>query len=347
MIIEGLKGRGLAITGAAGVLGRAVARIAIASGASVSYLDIRPCPDPFVREKARFVCAPLSDRQALTELVEGADAVIHLAAKMPQARLSPDQFWAVNVGATLELARSAARAGLRRFVFASTTEIYGPQKCLRPITEEAEKLFTGPYSRNKYEVEQRLLPGDLIETVALRMPMVFGPGFYHEKAIIATFWLLRLGLPLPVTAPDCLVSFVSARDAAQGILLAAVKDGAAGEAFNLAAPDTPTMLEFFLRLKRAAGSRSKPFVVPESLVQRATRYASESMASGRDKILFGTPAELVPFIGTGGAYAIDKARERLGYSPIDTTVDAWLTAYRWYFAVDRKERMRTTFLYRV
>jgi len=355
---SGLEGSLCLVTGASGVVGRALVTELLACGAKVRASDVAPPPDGFppLAGDYEHLRRDLSKPGVAEELVDGCEVVFHLAAKMPQANLDEEGFRRANVGTAWAVADAAKRAGVRRMVFASTIEVYGPQERSAPLSEDDAKEFTGPYSRNKWEVEQMLLgsgasgagsshsDGDGgMEAVALRMPMIFGPGFYHEKAVLSLFVALRAGLPLPVPAPRALVSFVASSDVAQAMRLAAVVPEAAGEAFNVAAPDHPTMLEFFHQLVELSGSRSRVLVVPERLVDRAIEGAKRRADAGRTKVLGGTPAELVGFIKTGGAYSIDKARSVLGYEPRHTCASAWLSAYRWFWSIPLKRRYAVMF----
>ncbi|KAA8957675.1 NAD(P)-dependent oxidoreductase [Mycobacterium sp.] len=335
------------VTGGSGVVGRALVSRLVSNGWEVRSLDRR-----LPREATEGVWAlsgDAGDPGVVDMAVKGVDVIFHLAARMPQAGLDEEGFRAANVEPTRLLASSGAKAGVRRFCFASTIEVYGAQETRDPLDQEADLRFTGTYSRNKYECEQilsRVSQETGLEVVSLRMPMVFGPGFYHEKTILATFVALRSGLPIPVPAPQALVSFVSSRDAAQAFELAATRGGVAGEVFNVAAPDTPNMLQFFEQLKEELSSRSKLLVVPRSLLSRVTAYAEVKARSPGAKVL-GTPAELVAFIEVGGAYSIAKARERLGYAPVDTCAQAWAGAFRWFWSQSWTQRYDIFFRHHV
>ncbi|HMC80509.1 MAG TPA: hypothetical protein VKO35_08150, partial [Acidimicrobiia bacterium] len=141
---------------------------------------------------------------------------------------------------------------------------------------------------------------------------------------------LRAGWPLPAPAPKALVSYVAAADAAQAFALAAGAPGAVGEAFNVAAADTPAMADFLAGVVAAVGSRSRLVPVPRVMARLGVGAAKVAARLGGGRIM-GTPAELLDFALVGGAYSIDKARRLLGYEPEMTCVDAWAATYRWYW----------------
>ena len=324
------------VTGGSGVLWRAVVSRLLDNGWRVRILDIARPPAGCL--KAEFVQVDMekdfTSIGRVAELVSGFTHVFHLAARLPQAGLNEAGFLAANVEPTRKLALASAEAGIQRFVYASSIEIYGAQPMDAPLNEDAELHFTGAYSRNKWECEELLRKIRLesgLSIAMLRMPMIFGPGFYHERSILATFSLLRHGLPIPLPAPDAPVSFVSARDAAQAFELASLSVEADGEAFNVAAPDIPTMMEHMCQVAIKTGSHSKPFAIPAWVTRGVEEFARKKAKKPGAK-LFGTPAELVSFISTGGAFSVEKARRILGYSPLDSCSDAWADTYKWYYA---------------
>ena len=316
------------VTGGSGVLGQALTRALLDRGEKVRIFDLRP-PEP-LPGGAEFVRGDVRGRKAAMAACAGCDGVFHLAACMPQARLGPADFWAVNVGGTLNLLDGCVRHRVRRFVFASTIEIYGPQRRL-PLAEDAAKLFTGTYSRNKWECEahcQSYRRSYGLEVSMIRMPMIFGPGFYHEKTTLTLFERVRKGRIIPIPGrPGIPYSCVAASDAAAAFLLASDREEADGEAFNIAAPDSPTVREFLEGFIRTVGSRSRTVVVPAWLIEPGLRllYSLDITPP-----LIRTPPELIPFAFTGGAYSIDKARRLLGYVPELTCAEAVAATYRWY-----------------
>lgn len=313
------------VTGGSGVLGRALLRELLDHGKRARVLDLRPPPSELAAE-VEFIEGSVLDPAAVDRAVKDMEVVYHLAASMPQAPLDARGFWEINVGGTLLAAAAAIRHQVRRLVFASTIEIYGlyyPQEF--PVCEDSEKRFTGIYSRNKLECEERLLELSRergLEVAFPRMPMIFGPGFYHEASMKTLFRLISLGLPVPVAAhPRAPWASVSARDAAQGLRLCAEVPAANGEAFNLAAADAPACEDALRELIRRVGSRSRLVKIPVRLLEWAVDL------NERWDFL-PTPAELVRFSLTGGIYSIEKAWRVLAYEPQDSAVAAMESAYR-------------------
>ena len=156
--------------------------------------------------------------------LDGVTHVIHLAARvhvMNDKSTDPlEVYRKVNVDSTLNLARQAAAAGVKRFVFISSVKVNG--ECThfgRAFTEVDEPAPKDAYGQSKHEAEQglRQIGADTgMEEVIIRPPLVYGPGV---KANFATLMqAVQRGFPLPLgsvhnqrslVAMDNLVDFVT------------------------------------------------------------------------------------------------------------------------------------------
>ena len=318
------------ITGGSGVLGRALTDELVRHGHEVRILDLSP---PAVKTpKTEFIKGSVLDPEAIQRAVLGVRVVYHLAASMPQADLSARGFWEINVGSALKVANAALNYGVQRMVFASTIEIYGlHERHEFPVTEESEKRFTGIYSRNKLECEERLLKisGEHgLEVVFPRMPMMFGPGFYHEPSMMLLFKLIRKNIPVPViAAPDAPWASVSSKDAATGLRLCGEAKEASGHAFNIASYDAPPCTQALEQLIELVGSDSSLINIPVSLTKKVVNLIEKYEKYSP------TPAELVRFALVGGVYSIDKAKDILGYDPDLSCVEGMESAYRFLYDI--------------
>jgi len=314
------------VTGGSGLLGRALSARLLAEGKAVRVYDMKGPPEE-IRGRVEFQQGDIRDKEKVMAACRDAEVVFHLAANMPQAKLPAEGFWEINVGGTLNALEGALKFGARRLVFASSIEIYGVHTKF-PVFEDSERYFTGHYSRNKWEGEERLQEAKArhgIEVAFLRMPMIFGPGFYHEQSMLIMFWLLHKGWRIPVPAfTEAPWAAVSSEDAAQAFFLASQVREANGEAFNVQAEEAPPYLQVLNELLKVIGSKSKPLVIPGRLV--------EWFVSLVEKYDFlPTPGELVRFALVGGDYSIAKAKRILGYKPKHTAAQAIASAYRFLY----------------
>ncbi|MHA1379133.1 MAG: NAD-dependent epimerase/dehydratase family protein [Candidatus Helarchaeota archaeon] len=324
------------VTGGSGVIGRALVKKLIEQGESVRVYDLAP---PINDSNIEFIRGDIKDPKRVLEACKGVDTIFHLAGKMPQARLDEKGFWEINVGGTINLAKAGAKNNVKRFIFASTIEVYGPQRIYKPLKEDNKKVFTGHYSRNKLECEKILLQYQKkygMNVTFLRIPMVLGPGFYHEKSTLAIFLFIRYGLPIPVPFADIPVCYVHSSDLADAFLLAEKSPKAVGEAFNIAAPDYPRAKIFFQDLIKSVNSKSKIIIPPKGFIESALKLIKK-ISNMMYKSL--TPAELMDFILYGGAYSIEKAKKVLGYNPKKTVAESWKLCYLWFWSQDSKTRM--------
>jgi UDP-N-acetyl-alpha-D-quinovosamine dehydrogenase len=190
------------ITGANGFIGGAVLSRLRAEGRLVRGL-VRGSACP-----AGCIVGPqLSAAEAdWRPLLAGCEAVVHAAARVHVVdEEDPDPlgaFRAVNVAGTLNLARQAAEAGVRRFVFLSSIKVLGESTLPgRPFTPEDPPAPQDPYGRSKAEAEAGLLELAArtgMEVVIIRPPLVYGPGV--KANFLAMMRWLRRGVPLPLGA---------------------------------------------------------------------------------------------------------------------------------------------------
>ena len=173
------------VTGGAGYIGSVVSRVLLAHGHEVLVLDSllhggRALLGLYPEERFRFVRGDIRSRPAVQAALAGIDAVVHLAAIVgdPACARQPDLAQAVNLEASLQLIELSRRAGVQRFLFASTCSNYGRMSGTASyLTEESELRPVSLYAQTKVAVERALLAGsngDGPATTVLRFATVFG-----------------------------------------------------------------------------------------------------------------------------------------------------------------------------
>lgn len=161
--------RPILVTGAAGRLGRAVARLADGSTPLVGLAG--------PRADSAALSLDVVDAEAVTAAVGQIRprAIIHLAAMVGGAcSADPERAAAVNVRGTAHIAAAAREHGAERIVFLSTAAVYGDQRP-RPVTEDDPVSPAGTYATTKLEAEQLLAESGVAST-SLRVFNIFGPG---------------------------------------------------------------------------------------------------------------------------------------------------------------------------
>jgi dTDP-4-amino-4,6-dideoxygalactose transaminase/nucleoside-diphosphate-sugar epimerase len=170
------------ITGGAGYLGSVLVPLLLDEGYEVTVMDrlyfgeepLAPVSD---HPRFRLIKVDLSALESFSGIVQGFDHVIHLAglSNDPSCDLDAKRTEEINFEATIELARRAARAGVRRFVFASSCSVYGSNPA--PIVdEESEPQPVSLYAEMKAKAERELmlLPAPGMSVTSLRMATLYG-----------------------------------------------------------------------------------------------------------------------------------------------------------------------------
>ncbi|MGO4493307.1 NAD-dependent epimerase/dehydratase family protein [Arthrobacter sp. 2YAF22_2] len=163
------------VTGASGLLGRAVAALLVGQGHDVTTFQRRPSGV----DGAADVLGSVTDDDAVRRAAVGAQGVIHLAAKVSFTGRAAE-FDEVNVEGTRRLLRAARSAGVRDLVFVSSPSVANSGAAIAGLgAEPADPLRAhGDYSRTKAEAELLALAADSpeVRVAAVRPHIVWGPG---------------------------------------------------------------------------------------------------------------------------------------------------------------------------
>lgn len=143
-----------------------------------------------------------------TRAVEDVEVVLHLAGLAHVLREKDGDplaaYRAANVAPTRTLAEAARASGtVRRVIFLSSVKALSDESADHPLREGEESAATSPYGISKREAEQALaetLASGATDWVALRPPLLYGPGVKGNLRLLAT--LIRWGVPLPLGALD-------------------------------------------------------------------------------------------------------------------------------------------------
>ncbi|WP_188510503.1 NAD-dependent epimerase/dehydratase family protein [Conyzicola nivalis] len=163
------------VTGASGLLGRAVASSILAAGHEVRTLQRSPSRLAGVDD----VLGSVTDATSVARATDGVDGIVHLAAKVSLAG-DPAEFDAVNVGGTLRLLRAAGESGVGRFVQVSSPSVaHSGSSIVGDDALPADPVRArGDYARTKAASELLALAADSasLAVVAVRPHIVWGPG---------------------------------------------------------------------------------------------------------------------------------------------------------------------------
>lgn len=257
------------VTGASGFVGRAACAEFVNRGwpvrAALRSADSMPPPgtEPRVVGDLRTAAFPL----------ENVSAVVHLAAIAHQLRgqEADEVYHAVNCAATERLARAAASAGVKRFVFMSSIKVNGERTPIdRPYRASDTPRPEDRYARSKHAAEQalaRVAAETGLEVVVVRPPLVYGPGV--RANFLRLIRLVERGWPLPLGAVENRRSLVHVGNLADLVVAAASSPAAAGKTLLAADGDDLSTPELIQQIAQALGARARLVPVPVSLLRLA------------------------------------------------------------------------------
>jgi UDP-glucose 4-epimerase len=263
----------IVVTGATGFVGGFVCRALVAKGVEVVA---------FVRQaravegaSACAVATPDSSLESLTRALEGADAVIHLAAAVHDmgGRTTAAEYQRVNGDYPVLLARAAVAANVQRFVFLSTIKVNGDGTPGEAAYSEASPAVPlGPYAESKWQAEQglrKLSAASGLATAIVRPPLVYGPGVRANFRSLMR-WVER-GVPLPFGALHNARSLVYVENLADALaqLALAAKNAAGSSLYLVSDGEDLSTPELVRRIALALGIAPRLIAVPESFLRRA------------------------------------------------------------------------------
>jgi nucleoside-diphosphate-sugar epimerase len=222
-----------------------------------------------------------------SEAVREIDTVIHLAARvhiMQDKVTNPlAEYRKVNVDGTLNLARQAAGAGVRRFLFISSIKVNGEATMEGyPYKPDDQPAPVDPYGISKREAEdalRRLAHETGMEVVIIRPPLVYGPGV---KANFYTMMrLLDKRAPLPLGAVYNQRSLIALDNLIDLIVMCIEHPAAADQIFLAADGEDISTTELLQRIAAALGKKPRLIPVPMSLLQGGARLLGKQALAQR------------------------------------------------------------------
>lgn len=267
------------ITGGAGFIGSHLAEALCRRGARVIVLDNLSLGNAsnlawkHNGDELDFVQGDAADENLIRQLITGCDWVFHEAAmpSVPRSVAEPIESNTQNLDAALRLLVLARDAGVKRFMFASSSAIYGDAD-VAAKHEQLPPAPLSPYALQKYAAEKY---GQLfhslygLPTVSLRYFNVFGPRQAFDSpysGVIAKFCTGLLAGQAPLIYGDGLQSrdFTFIENVVQANLLAAEApaEKVAGKVFNIAGGQSISLLDLVAELNRLTGQSLKPRFEP-------------------------------------------------------------------------------------
>jgi UDP-glucuronate 4-epimerase len=265
----------LLVTGGAGFIGSHFADRRLAAGDRVVALDdFNDSYDPALKRRNvaahvadpsyRLVEGDVRDRALVSRLFdeEEFDAVVHLAARagVRPSLLDPVLYEEVNCVGTIRLLEAAATHGRPRFVFASSSSVYGTNSKLPFSEDDPIDRPISPYAVTKRAAELHVFVSHhlrRLDAVCLRFFTVYGPRHRPEMAISRFIRSIEVGEPIRLFGNGrARRDFTYVDDVLDGIE-AALKDPPGFDIINLGSARPVTLTELVLEIERATGKAAR------------------------------------------------------------------------------------------
>jgi nucleoside-diphosphate-sugar epimerase len=259
------------------------------------------------------------------------NAVFHLAAAIG-VRCPLREYHAVNVTGTENVCRAALAAGVERLVHVSSTSVYE-----QGLGEPVDETFPLAPPRDPYAVTkaagdslvQRLIAEEHLSASIVRTSTIFGPGDHLNFGRIAD--RLLAGAGIVIGSGRNRVPVASVDDVVRGLVLVLGHEAAEGQIYNITDDSCPTQAELLREIAEELGAKMPRIHVPYGLLY-GTAFLAERLAQvTRSEHALVTRFGVLLY-GADNRFAIDKARQELGYEPGVSLRQGVSAAAEWYRA---------------
>jgi nucleoside-diphosphate-sugar epimerase len=321
------------VTGATGFIGRSLCTRLLATGYSVNgTLLADEYPDSLVKGVGPAQIDPLGPGTLWHHAVGDIDVIIHLAARvhiMDDPAADPlTEFRNVNTEGTRQLAREAAKAGVKRLVFVSSIKVNGEESSI-PYREDSRAQPADPYGISKWEAEQALREIEVktgLQVVIVRPTLVYGPGV--KANFLNMMKIVSRGIPLPLASITNKRSLFYVGNMVDALAACATHPAAAGKTYLVSDGEDVSTPDLIRRTAAALGCPARLFPVSPSLMRLAGTFTGKRPTVNR--LL--------------GSLTVDSSaiRRELGWRPPFTLDEGLRETASWFkdMYVNKRENFR-------
>lgn len=311
------------ITGGAGFLGINLARYLLARGHGVRSLDIVAFQYP-ERPRVDVIDGDVRDVTSVERAMDNIDIVVHAAAALP---LAPrEAIFSTAVKGTALLLQSALAHAVQRFIFISSTAVYGiPDH--HPLLESDPLHGVGPYGESKIQAEAlcvKARASGLCNTI-LRPKSFVGPERLGAFELLYSWAVSGRGFPVLGSGANR-YQLLDVEDLCRAIVLCAESDREGGnDTFNVGAEEFGTMRENFQAVLDRAGHGRRVIALPERPAILVLKLLETLHLSPLYRWIYETAAH-DSFVST------EKIARRLGFRTLYSNREALIRNFDWYVA---------------
>lgn len=319
------------ITGGAGFMGINLVRYLLAQGHGVRSYDIAPFDYPEAPD-VTVITGDIRDRSLHLRAFEGVDVVVHCAAALPLC--SAAEIFSVEIDGTRGLLESALAAEVERFIYISSTAVYGVPDH-HPIFETDRLVGVGPYGEAKIQAEA-ICTGYRAKGLCvpiLRPKSFVGPERLGVFELLYDFAYGGHNFPV-LGSGDNLYQLLDVEDLCQAVLLCATQDrDKVDDVFNVGAARYGSLRESFQAVLDRAGHGKRVISIPAGPAILILKALEALHLSPLYEWVYATA-------GKESFVSIDKITQRLGYAPRYSNAEALIRNFDWYVA--NRDRISAT-----
>jgi nucleoside-diphosphate-sugar epimerase len=263
------------ITGSSGFVGRAVVSRLNDAGVPLRAV-VRRRPDDWPPDVPVIQVDDINATTNWSHALRQGEVVLHLAARVHVMREHVSNalaaYRSINVDGTLNLARQAAAAGIKRFVFISSIKVNGDETPVgRPFRAEDIPSPADDYAISKYEAEEGLRRVSVetgMEVVIIRPVLIYGPGVKGNFLLMACW--LKKRVPLPLGSISNSRSLLALDNLVDLVAVCLKHPAAANQTFLASDGEDLSTTELLRRSALALGVRPVLIPVPKCIIKGVT-----------------------------------------------------------------------------
>lgn len=261
------------VTGSSGFIGSNV--IAAAHAKGWDYLQ--QCRQHSSKNDDSIIFLGIDADTNWSHALKGIDCIVHCAARVHQMeddlQNALELYREVNTRGTINLARQAIAAGVKRFVFISSIKVNGEStEPGEPFLPEISMVPTDPYGLSKYEAEielQQLAQATGLEVVIIRPPLVYGPGVKANFESMMNW--VKKGIPLPLGAIHNQRSLVYIENLVDLILVCCEHSNAPGNIFLVSDDNDVSTSQLLKQVEIAMAKSTRLLPLPMTWIELSAR----------------------------------------------------------------------------